>query len=112
MANPAADFGPIIEVEGRTHQEINDSVSSQGVDKVLGHVFNGMAAAFDPNAAGNDESAPMFLSHHTVAIPAIGPWQSPIITDALHLYCCPPPFPPPPPLPAPCRFEGTALKSS
>ena len=52
MANPAVDFGAIIEVEGRTDQEINDSVSSQGVDKVLGDIFNGMVAAFDPSAAG------------------------------------------------------------
>ena len=62
MANPAADFGPIIEVEGRTHQEINDSVSSQGVDKLLGHIFNGMAAAFDPNAAGNESAPCVFAS--------------------------------------------------
>ena len=52
MANPAADFGAIIELEGRTDQEINDLVSSQSVDKVLGDIFNGMAGAFDPSAAG------------------------------------------------------------
>src|SRR5205823_1438559 len=51
--------------------------------------------------------------HHMVPIPAIGPWHIPIITDALYLYCCPPPFPPPPPLPAPpWRAESVAMKSS
>src|SRR5262245_41706081 len=34
MVNPAADFGAIIEVEGRTDQEINDSVSSQASTRI------------------------------------------------------------------------------
>jgi hypothetical protein len=46
-----ADLGAVI--EGRTHREINNSVSSRGVDKVLGDIFNGMAATFDPGAASN-----------------------------------------------------------
>jgi hypothetical protein len=55
----------------------------------------------------------MFLSHQTVPIPTIGPWQTPIMTDALYLYCWAPPLPPPPPLPAPLPLDdGVALKSS
>ena len=53
--NPAADLGAMI--EGRTDQEINDWVSSRGVDTVLGDIFNAMVAAFDPGAAGNQSAA-------------------------------------------------------
>jgi putative sterol carrier protein len=53
-----ADLGAMI--EGRTDREINNLVSSQGVDKVLGDIFNGRAAAFDPRAAGNQSAVIQF----------------------------------------------------
>jgi putative sterol carrier protein len=35
-------------------------VSSQGVEKVLGDIFNGRAAAFDPGAAGHQSAVVQF----------------------------------------------------
>jgi hypothetical protein len=58
-----ADLGAMI--EGRNDWEINNSVSSQGVDKVLGDIFNGMAAAFDPGAAGNEKRRYTMRRHRT-----------------------------------------------
>jgi putative sterol carrier protein len=55
---PAADLAAMI--EGRTDREINNLVSSQGVDKVLVDIFNGRAAAFDPGAAGNQSAVIQF----------------------------------------------------
>jgi hypothetical protein len=68
--NPAADLGAMI--EGRTDQEINEWVSSQGVDTVLGDIFNGMVAAFDPGAAG-DQSA--VIQHDVTAADGIHSYQ-------------------------------------
>jgi putative sterol carrier protein len=52
--NPGAELVAL--VEGHSDEEINNAVKSQGVDKVLSDVFNGMAAAFDPAAAAGQSA--------------------------------------------------------
>jgi len=50
MAEPQTnDLGAMI--DGRSDEQINSEIGKQGVDKVLGDVFNAMSAAFDPSAA-------------------------------------------------------------
>jgi hypothetical protein len=55
MAEPQTnDLGALI--EGRSDEQITAEVGKQGVDKVLGEVFDAMAAAFVPAAAAGQSA--------------------------------------------------------
>ncbi len=55
MAEPQAqDLASM--VEGRSDQEITSAIEKEGTDKVLGDIFNGMAAAFVPEAAAGQSA--------------------------------------------------------
>ncbi len=55
MAEPQAqDLASM--VEGRSDQEINSAIEKEGTDKVLAEIFNGMAAAFVPEAAAGQSA--------------------------------------------------------
>jgi len=50
----APDLGAL--VEGRSDEEINTFVKSQGIDTILQQIFNGMAQAFVPEAAAGQSA--------------------------------------------------------
>jgi putative sterol carrier protein len=55
MAEPQTnDLGALI--DGRSDEQINSEVGKQGVDKVLGDIFNAMSAAFVPSAAAGQSA--------------------------------------------------------
>ena len=55
MADAAApDLATL--VEGRSDEEINKYVESQGVDNILKQIFDGMAQAFVPSAASGQSA--------------------------------------------------------
>jgi putative sterol carrier protein len=51
---PQPDLGAL--VEGRSDEEINQFVKAQGVETILGQIFNGMASAFAPDQAAGQSA--------------------------------------------------------
>ena len=57
MAEPQTQANELAAlVEGHSDEDINAAVSKDGVDKVLGQIFDGMASAFVPEAAAGQNA--------------------------------------------------------